>query len=441
MTEEILSKYGGSSLTNAEAVEHLRKITEDDPRRNYIVVSAPGDAEKRNKVTNRLIHLATLRGQETAARDDIEFIVGKFETIYPGTGEFVGDELQKAYRNDSLEQPWYAASLRALGEELQGKLLARELGYTFVPHHNFMVLSEDADGAKVLPETYNKISQLTRKEGQKLVFPGYGGVTKSGKIATLSRDGTNVSASVIAAARKVHLYENFSDSPVLAANPRIVPHAAIIPEMTYKEMRDLSYSGFTIFHKEAILPLIGTGIPIHLRSIHSYPQDGTRVVEDRVSDLNQPVVGIAYKAGFASFNIERDGLNDEEGVLYALLQVFHAHNIPPEFIPTGIDDISIIFEQDKIRHKINELKNELYTAVGSDGTKIEFTDNLGCIAVAGKGLVRDQHISAKIERILADNDISVIADSKGVLRRCFIYAVDMQQGHKAVNVLYDQFFR
>ncbi len=438
--ETILSKYGGSSLTNSGAVEHIGRITREDPRRTYIVVSAPGDSDKKNKVTSRLIHLASLRGDEAAAQEDIDFIVAKYGALYPGREGFVGDELRKVSRDKSLAPEWYAASLRALGEELQGKLLTEALGYQFVDFKQFMVLSEDADHAKVLPETYGLIAALT-PNGQKLVFPGYGGITKSGKVATLSRDGTNISASVIAAARKVYIYENFSDSPVLAADPRIVPDAAVIREMTYKEMRDLSYSGFTIFHREAIQPLQGTGIPIHLRATHAFPQLGTMVVEDRVSDSNHPIVGVAYKPGFCAFSVEKMGLNDEEGVVYKLLGVFHQQEISIEFPATGVDDISIIVGQDQIRQNVSELKAELHAAAGANGTNVEFTDNLGCIAVAGKGLARDSGISAQIETTFYESGINPVADSKGVRKRCFMYAVEEQQGHKAVRALYDQFIR
>lgn len=332
----------------------------------------------------------------------------------------------------------YTAALKAVGEELQARLLADALGYQFVDTRDCFVLTENYDNAQVLPETYARLHSLQALD-QKLVFPGFYGATAAGDIATFSLGGSNKSGAILARGLEAAVFENFTDTPVLAAHPTIVPSASVIPEMTFKEMRDLSYFGFDIFHKEAIGPLMGTPITLHVRSTTEYPLPGTQITAERISDPAHPVVGIAYKDGFCSFSVEMPGLNDGEGILYALLGVFHARQIPIEFSPTGIDDISIIVEQNAVRPVLNQITAELENAVGADYVNVTFKQNIGCLAVAGKDLQRNARISAEIEQVLADHRIKVIADTKGVQRRSFIYAVDMQQGHEAVRVLYENF--
>ena len=80
-------------------------------------------------------------------------------------------------------------------------------------------------------------------------------------------------------------YENFTDCPIYAADPRIVINPKKIEEMTYHELRDLSYSGFSIFHPDAVYPLEDTVIPIHVRSTKNFPQQGTRIVTDRINNF------------------------------------------------------------------------------------------------------------------------------------------------------------
>jgi aspartate kinase len=447
MAEEILSKYGGSSLMRQEDIARIRQITEDDPRRRYLVVSAPGGTCKEDKVTSRLIALAGLRSgrssdQDSQAEEQIEAIASRFENLYPGSKSPVRERVINVFSDSSLPEEWYAASLRHLGERLQAQLLAESLGYHFVDALEFLLLSERPDNASVLPETYSKIAELATKHplSAPWVIPGYYGLTASGKVATLGRDGTNITASVLARGMKVETYENFSDSPVLAADPRIVPDPKIIREMTYKEMRDLSYSGFTIFHKDAILPLMGTGIPIHLRSIAAYPEQGTSVVEDRISRREQPICGIAYKPEFCAFTIESDGLNDQEGILRQILSIFDKYSLPIEIPTSGIDDVSLIVDQKKVNGRVSRIKHDLRELINGSG-QVQFIENLGCLVVAGKGLRRHSEVSPEIESVLHNGRIEIVADSKGAEKRSFIYVVKMEQGHEAVNLLYDHFFR
>ncbi len=439
-----LIKIGGTSLMSPVQVRLVEKIMSDDPRRRYAVVSAPGDKEKKNRVTQRLITLAEYRGKEDVQKSTVDeiisFLVAKYETIYPQSGGMVGDRVQQQFRESTLPPNAYEAALKAVGEELQAKLLAKALEFQFVDTRELFVLTNNYDNAQVLPETYDRLAAMRGKEG-KWVFPGFYGATRDGKIATFSYGGSNKSGSVAARGLDVAYFDNFSDDSIRAAHPDIVPDAKVITQMTFKELRDLSYSGFSIFHPEATAPLLGTSITLHVRRTEDYPLAGTLVVEDRLSDPAHPIVGVAYKPEFCAFTIERMGLNEQEGVLYDVLGVFRQKHIPIEFTATGIDDVSVILGQQAARDNVPELKAALYEIVGADGTEVQFADNIGCLTVAGKGLQRATHLSADIEMVLADSHIPVIADSKGVRQRCFMYAVDMQEGHRAVKVLYDRFIR
>ena len=436
-------KVGGTSLMSQKDVKLVARIMSGE-NRQYAVVSAPGDEDKKKRVTQQLIALAQYRGKEdeqrTAVNEIIDFLVAKYEQIYPGTGGTVGDRVRTQFQESTLPHNAYNAALKAVGEELQAKLLANALGFQFVDTRDLFVLTDDYENAQVLPETYDRIAALKFRDS-KIVFPGFYGATIDGRIATFSLGGSNKSGSILARGLDVSFFDNFSDNCIRAAHPDIVRDALVIAEMTYKELRDLSYSGFSIFHPEATAPLVETGITLHVRRTKDYPARGTLIVEDRMSDLAHPIVGIAYKPEFCALSVEKMGLNDIEGVLYEMLGVFRRVHIPIEFTATGIDDISIIFEQRHVQGTLNTLRHDLYTAVGGNGANVTFTENVGCLAVAGKGLHRSKRVSADIETIFADNSIDVIADSKGVGKRCFMYAVDMQEGHHAVNALYDRFIR
>ena len=444
MENDSITKYGGSSLQRAEQIDLIARITEDDPRRKYLVVSAPGNGVKEKRVTQLLIQLGHLRDTAKTQNNSekvMDEIVGAYTTIYSPTCEdMVVRELRTRF-SSNLPHQAYMANLRALGEELQARLLAETLGYMFVDARECIKLTNDFENGQVLSETYPLIERHLGSQKRVTVIGGFYGSTEDSLIATFSLGGSNKTASILARGLRVSEYENFTDTPIRSAHPELVPDATIIPEMTRKELRALSYYGFEIFHKEALAPLEGTSIALHIRSTEDYPQPGTKVVAERVSDPEHPVVGIAYKKGFAAFSVEKLGLNDEEGILHAVLGVFHQRKIPIEFPETGVDDISIIVEQRLVEEKQNKLRAELSAIAGVAYAEVDCRENLGCIAVAGQGLVDHQRISAEIETTLEEAGINPVADSKGVKKRCFLYAVDQEQGPAAVRVLYDRFMR
>ena len=84
---------------------------------------------------------------------------------------------------------------------------------------------------------------------EKIIFPGFYGITPSGHIATFSRGGSDITGAILARGFDAELYENFTDvDAIFSANPNIVTNPAPIKKMTYQEMRELSYAGFSVFH-------------------------------------------------------------------------------------------------------------------------------------------------------------------------------------------------
>ncbi|MBS3116124.1 hypothetical protein J4421_00855 [Candidatus Woesearchaeota archaeon] len=452
MSETIVCKFGGTSLATREKVDHVKRIINDDGKREYIVVSAPGSYKKDHdpviypKVTKLLKDLAGMERRLTdAAAQLLDAIAQRYENIYPGSKKTVASDLRNRFTSEIKDHEAYWANLLAAGEYWQGFLLAEDISAQFIDPTKFIKVSGSLRNARVLPVTYDLLLALSKKYPYKQkVIPGFYGATEEGLIGLLNEGGSDRTGSEVAVGVRAKIYENFSDYSVLAADPALVPGAKPIREMTQKELRDLAYSGFKILQQEAILPLQGTPITLHIRSTDAYPEEGTRVVEDRVSDPQKPIIGIAYKPGFCAFSIEESGVNERIGLLHEMLDVFARREIPVEFPPCGIDDISVILEQDQIAAKVSEIKQELADTVIPPNTErrkkdVEFTDNLGIVVMAGKGIARDHHLEALILSTLAENKIEIIAESKGVKRRCLIYVIPQSQGRTAVNALYNQF--
>src|SRR5690606_18387231 len=153
-------------------------------------------------------------------------------------------------------------------------------------------------GAQLLEESYEQIYKLRDYDEEVLVIPGFFGYTKEGKLTTFSRGGSDITGAIIAAGVKAELYENFTDVDcVYTVNPNIVKNPKPITTLTYREMRELSYAGFSVFHDEALIPAFKANIPVAIKNTNNPSAPGTKIVKEK-KDSEKRVVGIASDTGF-----------------------------------------------------------------------------------------------------------------------------------------------
>ena len=142
--------------------------------------------------------------------------------------------------------------MKAAGEDYCARLFAAYLLRIGVkaryvhPGRAGMLLTEEFGNAQILPESYELLGELSMDEGI-IVFPGFFGMTKQGDVVTFSRGGSDITGSILAAAMEASVYENWTDvDSVYAINPSLVADPHPIREITYDEMRELAYAGFSI---------------------------------------------------------------------------------------------------------------------------------------------------------------------------------------------------
>ena len=140
------------------------------------------------------------------------------------------------------------------------------------------------------------------------VIAGFYGADSRGNIRTLPRGGSDVTGAIVARAAKAAVYENWTDvSGMLSADPRIVDSPLPIKEISYKELRELSYMGASVMHEDAVFPVRSAGIPINIRNTNRPEDEGTWIVPHRsnVAESGSVVTGIAGMKGFSSISALR----------------------------------------------------------------------------------------------------------------------------------------
>lgn len=142
-----------------------------------------------------------------------------------------------------------------------------------------LLVDDNARQATFDTKSYDTIAELDLSTSERLIVPGFFGYTKNGDMATFSRGGSDITGAIMARGLRADLYENFTDvSAIYAVNPNIIDKPAAIDQMTYDEMRELSYAGFAVFHDEAIIPAIQGGIRINIKNTNEPDAPGTFIV-------------------------------------------------------------------------------------------------------------------------------------------------------------------
>lgn len=443
-------KFGGSSLAGPDAVRHVCGVVRSDPDRRIVVVSAPG---KRNaddaKVTDLLIACANRRLDGESADHECAAIVARYEEICrsfdlsPALVAELERDLRGRLDGDRSHRGRYMDAAKAAGEDLCAKMVAAALGSLGVdaryldPREAGLLLSDEYGNAQLLPESYDNLAALRDARGV-TVFPGFFGYTREGDVVTFPRGGSDITGSILAAAVGADVYENFTDvGAVLAVDPRIVPDARPVGELTYREMRELSYAGFSVLHDEAVLPVVEAGIPICIKHTFHPDEPGTRVVATR-DHAGEEVVGIACGHGFCQISLSKYLMNREIGFGRRMLQVLEEEGLSYEHIPSGIDEVSIILSQEGFDHDTEQrILARFRKDLGVSRAEVE--RGLALIMVVGENMRFHVGIAAKATRAIADAGVSIEMMNQGASEISMMFGVKEDVCAAAVRSLYDAF--
>lgn len=445
-------KFGGSSLANGEQFQKVINIILADPARKVIVTSAPGKRSSQDiKVTDLLIKyaLATLKHQPNS--EIVEQIWSRYRDIARYFN--ISDKLLAPLYQElvNLPQPSYPNqeflmdAFKAHGEKINAQLLAiilqnKNIRARFVsPQEAGFVVSSIAGDAQILPQAYANLRKW-RQTTDLLVVPGFYGITEDGMIATFSRGGSDITGAIWARGLEADLYENFTDvNAIYAADPRIVANPHAIKVMTYRELRELSYAGFSVFHDEALIPAIQGQVPINVKNTNNPELPGTMIVPEKNFHPQSVITGVASSNHFSALYLHRYLLNKELGFTLKLLQIFYEFGISYEHMPSGIDDLTVIFDKrqftEKVRqHMCSKIQEELHP------DQLEWIDDYAIIMVVGEGMRNKIGAMKNITTPLAKKHVAIHMINQGASRISIMLGTKKADAAAAVSEIYQQFF-
>ena len=425
-------KFGGSSLADSNQFKKVKNIIEQDPSRRIVVVSALG---KRNKQDHKITDLLYLTGAHLKygvdASSVFQIVKNRYLEVKEDLGLNIDLEKEFAIIESNFSSKIDEEYLVSRGEFLAAKLMADYLGFTFVDAANLIFF--DYDGKINENKIYDAL-QENLKDGKNIVVPGFYGSYPDGKIHLLSRGGSDVTGSILAKASSASIYENWTDvSGFLVTDPRIVTDPKQIKEISYEELRELSYMGANVLHEDTIFPVQELDIPINVKNTNR-PLDVGTIITSNPLDTSEIITGIAGKKDYLSITIIKKQKTPKLIVIREVLDVLAKYNINVEHMPSSIDSFSLIINASEINKRLYEVIAEIKQL--EEVTDVIVEQGIALVAVVGRNMALKPGISAKLFSIFGSNGINIKVIAQASQELSIIVGVENSQFEKAIKAIY-----
>ena len=446
-----------------------------------VVVSAMGG---KPKVTDLLLSSV----EAAASRDETEverllgLVLDKHSTCL---NELFGDDEKDRLLNiiksdlESIKDilrtvalmKWQASRIQELvsgyGELWSAQVLAAFLKQRSAPDHHFVYIDarriitvdEEAiqDGAVVWDVSQKKLEEVHAAELAKLggdertkmnlVITGYVASNTEGVATTLQRDGSDYSASIMGRLLKSTMVCIWTDvDGVLSADPRRVPNAHAVSEVSYNEAMELAYFGAKVIHPKTMQPAISSDpqIPIFIRNTFNPSFRGTRIYISSTTNMepDKCVCGFSSIDGMALINVEGSGLIGVHGVAKRLFGTLEAVGVNVVLISQASSEHSITFATVETHAQMaqeaitEEFEKELKQNRISE---ITVQSPTSIIAAVGDGMYAVAGVSGRFFTALGDAEINVLAISQGCSERNISAVVLAEHSTRALRALHAAF--
>ena len=434
-------KFGGSSMADARQFEKVKSIVQADPARRVVIVSAAGKRFSDDHKLTDLLYLCHAHLKYGVSCDNVfDMIRSRYMEIRDDLGLQTDLETEFDALRRKMDKGISQDELVSRGEYFAAQLMADYLGYDFLDSE--LWLKFNLDGTVDQETSYEALSRAA--SGRRVVIPGFYGAMPDGTIKTFTRGGSDITGALAAAALNADVYEIWTDvSGFLMADPRIVSDPLPIERITYSELRELSYIGAQVLHEGTIFPVREKNIPLNIRNTNQPDHPGTMIREsfDELEESKDSsfITGIAGRKDFSVITITKNGMSNEVGTLRRILEILEKYQLVVEYLPSGIDSVSLVVAADKLRPCQYQILGEIQKNLKPD--TIHVTEDMAIVAAVGRKMAFKPGISGKIFAALGENGINIRMITQGPEELNIIVGVDNKDFAGAIRVLYNSFVK
>jgi aspartate kinase len=320
-------------------------------------------------------------------------------------------------------------AIASFGERLSTTIFAAYFKATWIDARHILRTNNAFGEAQPDP---NAITQLVKEHlaphlcaGSAAVTQGYIGATEDGLTTTLGRGGSDYSAALLGAALKADEVQIWTDvEGVLTCDPRIVPEALPIPELSFHEAAELAAFGAKVLHPATIQPAVDAKIPVTVR--HTQKPRGRFTTITGEVRTGRPITALANRGPITVLTVSSSRMLAQSGFLAKLFEVFGRHQVSVDLVATAEVSVSMTVEVDApLKALIGELESF---------ATVEATQDRAIIAVVGERLKSTPGLAAQLFAALGDINVEMISMGANEINLSLVVRGD--QTHDALRRLH-----
>lgn len=455
-----VKKFGGSSLADADKIRQTVKIIKQNSSFPQCVVLSAMKG-----VTNLLVDAAECaEAGDRKYRKNIEIISEKHHKCLADLfGEKIPDSLQDEIDNLLIDlseilhgvELVRECSLKSMdlvmsfGERLNCIQVAEYMNYCNIPARyvdSREIIKTDSSHGKGnvnFERTYREVKRLLTDTDKLIpVICGFIASDESDRTTTLGRNGSDYTASIIGAALDAERVEIWTDvDGVLTADPRIVPNAFVIPQLSIQEAMELSFFGAEVIHPYTLVPTTDKNIPVYIKNTLNPSAEGTVITKD-FTKKNRIITGIASIDDLSLINIEGGGMMGMPGIASRIFSSLADADVNIIMITQASSEhsISILCRSEETETAVEKLNENLRDVIESRKIQnIEVVDNLVIIAVIGENMIGQVGLTGELFSAVGEEKVNILAIAQGSSERNISFVIEQKDKNRALNAVHKKF--
>src|SRR5712692_4785038 len=456
-------KFGGSSLSTFATIRGVGRIILDARRHEPVI----GIVSAFQGVTNQLLECAHLAERADESYDDlfeqiarrhraaVSQLIKKGRARVRAEVDALLDELHSTLQGVHLLRhcPLRALDMTAsFGERLSALIVAAYLDQqhaaAFVDARDLVVTDNQFTHAGVIFRKTNRRTRaymtrlFRRSRGVVPIGTGFIGATEDGQTTTIGRNGSDYSAAIIGAAVGASAIEIWTDvDGVLSADPRIVPSAFVLPQMTYEEAMELSYFGAKVLHSATIALAVAKRIPILIKNTFKPEAPGTRISRTAEDD-GRLAKGITSVGDLSLLTLRGAGMVGVPGVAERLFRTLASRRVSVVIISQASSEHTICFgvRSADASAAVEAIGQEFQFEFHEQSMLVDVKGDQAILAVVGEGMKGRPGVAGKVFDSLGRQNINISAIAQGGSERNISCVIDAPQQRRALNAIHQGFF-
>ncbi len=456
-------KFGGSSVANVKRIEQVCQLITSQANTSTLTVifSAP------QGVTDTMVNLANAakKGESTdelvqGLNDFLAGLVGGFKAMMSdkdlqALNQLVADKIEQlkvlleGVRLLKHCPDHIFAQVISFGECFTSpivKALLSHQGLSAVVLDPLKCIKASGDylnaTADIEATRRNMKQLLSDQSADVYVLPGFTACNDKGKLVTLGRNGSDYSASIVAAALRAEVCEIWTDvDGVYSADPRMVKDAVLIEQLSYKEAMELSYFGAKVIHPKTIRPLALNRIPCVIKNTLAPQNPGTVINAD--SKSKQIAKAVSCLENLAVLTVSGRGVKRIVGTVSRVFSTLSKNKIAVVLISQSSSELSMSFciaEQDVPSAK-EALEQEFELELQNGWLDpIEPFEDVAIISLIGEGMRAKKGVAAKFFASLAQARVNIVAIAQDSSEGSISAVIDRRSQNDAIKVCHENFF-